>query len=98
MDVATQLVLALSIAVLVRARPWGAVVTRLPVPDMVKELALCGYCLGFWVGAVASVLTWSNIFVNAFSISAAAGFLVQLMALLDAATDYLNAKTSELRK
>lgn len=52
MDVATQLVLALSTAVLVRARPWGAVVTRLPVPDMVKELALCGYCLGFWVGAV----------------------------------------------
>lgn len=98
MDVSTQLVLALSTAVLVRSRPWGVVVTKVKVPDMVRELLLCGYCLGFWVGVGAGVLTWSNPVMAGFCVSAAAGLLTQLMSLMDAATDYLNAKTSELRK
>lgn len=98
MDVATQLVLALSTAVLVRSRPWGAVVTRVKIPEVIKQLLLCGYCLGFWVGVGAGVLTWSNPVMAGFCVSAAAGLLTQLMSLMDAATDYLNAKTSELRK
>lgn len=94
----SELVFALATAVLVRSRPWGAIVTKIKIPDMIRELLLCGYCLGFWVGAVAGLLTLSNPILAGFCVSSAAGLLTQLMALMDAATDYLNAKASESRK
>lgn len=95
----TYLGLICAVAVLVRARPWGALVLRVPLLEL-RELLLCGYCLGFWVGLGYEIVhTWSVTAVGtAFIISAGAGTLASLQDLLAAVTDNQRLQASERLK
>lgn len=85
-----------AVAVLVRARPWGALVLRLPQP-WVRELLLCGYCFGFWVGLGYGLYQACSLTAlsTAFVISAGAGTLASLWNLIDAATDNQRLQASD---
>jgi hypothetical protein len=88
-----------AVAVTVRARPWGALVLRLPWQWM-QQLLLCGYCFGFWVGLGYGLYqTWDLAAVGtAFTVSAASGTLASLWNLIDAGTDNQRLQASDRLK
>lgn len=84
--------------VLVRARPWSALVSRAPWAWL-QELCLCAWCLGFWLGLVVGLCYGGLLaLATAFGVSFIAGTANALIRLVERAGDALDLYISERLK
>lgn len=97
-NVSAAAVTVAATVVLVRARPWSALVNRAPW-TWLRELGLCAWCLGFWLGLVAGILYGGLLaLATGFCVSFIAGTTHTLIRLVERAGDALDLYISERLK